>query len=511
MGAQATAEEGCAPWPFAFPSIGWVPLRFDGSCGGIRTALRRLARGMLRFRHEMVVMSPPPFPPAQLGSAALTAEQQQAREQALTQHHAARLRIDAHNVVLKYDDTFLVGDAAGDMLAEEGHGLGLFYRDTRYLSVYVLSLDGQRLYALSSEQGGGSWVTHALETEDLEEATDDDPHSIAVRRYRTAGDGEIRELLLISNHAMSAAQLRLRLKFQADFADIFQVRSLAPYESRQERGSRADGETATLWSVGQDRRHRSTALRFKPAPAQFDGGCATFELRLDSGQSAEVEIQVLLHESQPGGDGEARPPGSTRHGAFDPRALKGEVDPQGQELLESATQLQSHPQLEALVRRSLLDLSLLSGRLRSDLRYIAAGVPWFVTLFGRDAAICGLQLCAWSFDIAGDTIRLLASRQADRVDAFRDAQPGKILHELRRGQLSRLDAIPQSPAYYGSLDATLLFIIVMDAYLAWSGDVDGVRELRPNLDAALGWIDHYADSDGRRLSRLRRQSQLQPL
>jgi len=299
----------------------------------------------------------------------------------------------------------------------------------------------------------------------------------------------------VTNYAIGAAQVCLRLRFAADFADVFQVRSLAGARPRQQRGSDTGQAQVSLWSTGQDERRRTTTLHFSAVPARLTAECATFDLQLAPGQSAEIEVRIELHESRPGGDGEAHPPDSTRRGAFDPRRLHDGADPQGRELLEHATQVHGHPALETLIRRSLLDLSLLRCRLRSDLQYIAAGVPWYVTLFGRDSAICALQLCAYRFDIAGDTARLLARRQATEIDRFRDAQPGKILHELRRGQLARLNAIPQSPAYYGSLDATLLFIILIDAYLAWSGNLAAVRELRANLDAALEWIERYGDGD----------------
>ena len=399
-------------------------------------------------------------------------------------------------IVLKFDDTFLVSDVAGDFDGGQGRGVGLFYRDTRFLSRYTLSLEDQPLWALSSEHGGGDWVSHSLENQSLEQGSDGEPHSISVRRYRTAGDAQVRELLVVTNFAMNATTVCLRLRFEADFADVFQVRSLTAAQPKQQRGSRAGQSQICLWAIGEDERHRSTLLHFDPAPTQLTADCAAFDLQLAAGQSARIDVRIQLHESRPGGDGEARPPGSTPRAAFDPRRLMDGGDVQGHELLEDATQLHSDPRLEQLIRRSLLDVSMLRCRARSDLQYIAAGVPWFVTLFGRDSAICALELCAWRSDIAGDTARLLARRQARVIDRYRDAQPGKILHELRRGQLARLKLIPQSPAYYGSVDVTLLFIILIDDWLAWSGDLAAVRELLPNLQAALEWIERYGDADG---------------
>ncbi|MGH7359795.1 MAG: amylo-alpha-1,6-glucosidase, partial [Candidatus Rokuibacteriota bacterium] len=154
-----------------------------------------------------------------------------------------------------------------------------------------------------------------------------------------------------------------------------------------------------------------------------------------------------------------------------------------------------NPLFERVLQRALLDLHLLRSHLDGH-DYFAAGIPWFVTLFGRDAAIAGLQTLGYGSAMARQTLRLLARYQATEVDDYRDAAPGKILHELRRGELARLGAIPQSPAYYGSVDATMLFLILAAEYVAWSGDLGLARELKPNLDAALGWMAAEADAAG---------------
>jgi glycogen debranching enzyme len=146
-------------------------------------------------------------------------------------------------------------------------------------------------------------------------------------------------------------------------------------------------------------------------------------------------------------------------------------------------------------QRALLDLRLLRSRL-GGLHYFAAGIPWFATLFGRDAATVAIQTLPYGPLMAGETLQLLARYQATACDAYRDAEPGKILHELRSGELAQSDAIPQSPAYYGTIDATPLFLILLAEYVNWSGDLELARTLRPNLDLALAWLDGYADHDG---------------
>ena len=430
--------------------------------------------------------------------ADLTPREHRARERSLTQHHAARTRTGGDDIVLKFDDTFLVADAAGDVCGAQGRGLGLFYDDTRFLSLYRLTLDERALIALSSEHGGGDWATHSLENEALEEpASHDDaahsaPHTLSVRRYRTAGDAEIRELLVVTNYHICPVSICLRLRFAADFADIFQVRSISEHAPGRVLPAQLQSDSVRLRSAGDDGRERATTLRFAPAPSRLDGSCAVFDLQLEPRQCREVEVHITLRVCGDATDDR----GPTRAPAQDPRRLGTATTPHGQDLIDAAAKLSSHPLLDKVVRRSLLDLSLLRCRLTDDLHYIAGGVPWYVTLFGRDSALCALQLCAFRSALAGDTARLLALHQATRADAYRDAQPGKVLHELRRGQLAHLNAIPQSPAYYGSVDATLLFLILLAEYVSWSADLSIVRELRGHVEAALEWIEHHGDSDG---------------
>ena len=152
----------------------------------------------------------------------------------------------------------------------------------------------------------------------------------------------------------------------------------------------------------------------------------------------------------------------------------------------------SSPLFERVFDRARLDLHLLRSSLDGD-DYFAAGVPWFATLFGRDSATVAIQTLPYGSVVGRDTLRLLARYQARAVDAYRDAEPGKILHEYRMGELARLGAVPQSPAYYGTVDATPLFLILLSEYVRWSGDLALARELAPNVEAALGWMAHAID------------------
>ena len=150
--------------------------------------------------------------------------------------------------------------------------------------------------------------------------------------------------------------------------------------------------------------------------------------------------------------------------------------------------------LNRVMRRSLLDLHMLKTTIAGD-EFYAAGVPWFSTLFGRDCIITSLQTMAYGLETAADTLRLLARYQGTEVSDWRDEEPGKILHELRVGELARMNKIPHTP-YYGTIDATPLFVMLMSSYANWTGDITLFRELRPNIERALEWIDRYGDVAG---------------
>jgi glycogen debranching enzyme len=155
----------------------------------------------------------------------------------------------------------------------------------------------------------------------------------------------------------------------------------------------------------------------------------------------------------------------------------------------------SNSLFDRVLERGLVDLRILRSRL-DGCDFFAAGVPWYVTLFGRDSAIVALQTLAFGLETARETLTLLARYQARVTDDFRDAAPGKILHEFREGEFAHVGAIPQSPAYYGTVDATMLFLILVAEYVSWSGDLALARELRPNIELALEWMSGAADSDG---------------
>jgi glycogen debranching enzyme len=426
-------------------------------------------------------------------SGDLTELQHRSRERSLTMHHASQASHDAESIILAGSEMIFVSDARGDVPAgRTGSGaFGLFHRDTRFLSAYELTLNGEPLVPLSSHEGGGAWSFHVLGNPRLESARGGciAPHTITVRRERMVGDAAIHEAVAITNFGAAPVHLSLELTFAADFADIFVVRGIAePAPHTRQPAEIADDRRVELRATAADGIQQATRLAFSLPAARLTEEAARFDLDLDSGERRELSIAIAPRL------GATR--GAEGGGIPDPAAIRQAREQEVREWLEASVAVRGDPVIERIMRRSLLDLKLLRAPLHGSQHYIAAGIPWFATLFGRDSALSALEICGFRAAIAGDTARVLARYQADRRDPYRDAEPGKIAHELRQGTLARLACIPQSPAYYGTVDATLLFLILLDEYLAWSGDIGLIRELRVNIDAALAWIEGFGDSDG---------------
>jgi glycogen debranching enzyme len=317
-------------------------------------------------------------------------------------------------------------------------------------------------------------------------------NTIGVQRRRLIRAGVVHELQSLRNYGRRAAQLRVEFRYRATFEDVYVVKGFVRRPRGRVRRPRVvDGERVELSYEGADGVLRTTALVFSPAPHRLDGECARYEVALVPG--AETQLAVTLAPSEHSAEAAPRPSAHPRTSAG---ALAKWLE-RSEEiwLARSATVQSSSPLFDRVLRRALLDLHQLRSLL-DGYHYFAAGIPWFATLFGRDAATVALQTLPYGSDMARQTLRLLARYQATRVDAYRDAAPGKILHEYRAGELARAGAIPQSPAYYGTVDATPLFLILVAEYVRWTGDLDLPRELRPNIDAALTWMAGSADSDG---------------
>jgi glycogen debranching enzyme len=427
-------------------------------------------------------------------SSSLTPHQARRKEQILTQHEPTKIRQSADAIVLKEGKLFLLTTEAGDVPWSLPHGFGLFLDDCRFLDGYLLSVNDTEPTVLSADDTRGFETHHYLTNPALggERGPAISKSTVTITRHRIIRDAVLHELIALQNYGAQPARLRVELRFRAAFQDLFVLKGFVTGPRGRLRKPRVrGGDAVELAYEGRDGMVRLSELVFAPRPTRLAGDAATFEIRLERDATCEVSVRI----APVAGDG-ARPRRAAAHPATPPAEIRRWLRRSERVWLEGSTEVGcSNPLFERILQRALLDLRMLRSRIDGD-HFFAAGVPWFGTLFGRDAATVALQTLPYGPAMARQTLRLLARFQATTHDAYRDAEPGKILHELRRGELARLGAIPQSPAYYGTLDATLLFVVLAGEYVAWSGDLALVRELREAIERALTWMTEFADHDG---------------
>ncbi len=383
-------------------------------------------------------------------------------------------------LVIKEGDLFLMTDVEGNVPGNSMAGYGLYKGDTRYLSVYDLSFDGIRPVVLLSTAELGYSSEHHLTNPPISTAEGRSlpKESLEVRRQRLINE-YLLESIQVTNFSIFRAVVNLCFEFDADFVDIFEVRG----QKRPRRGKVSspvvEKDRVTFKYKGLDGVVRSTEIRFTPPPQQIWDNGALFTLSLGHQEGASITVTINTDGMHGGGH-------------FPTDFAKQTVS--HREWLNSCTRVfTSNEFFNAMLERSLGDIRLLTTDSNGG-RFVMAGTPWFNCLFGRDSIITSLQMLAFNPEIARSTLRFLARWQGREIDVWQDEEPGKILHELRTGEMASLGEIPMNP-YYGSVDATPLFLMLAAEYVAWTGDLELVRELEPNLMAALEWIDKYGDSD----------------
>lgn len=389
---------------------------------------------------------------------------------------------------LKHGDTFAVFDHNGDALSGPGSPEGIFHRDTRHLSHWYLTIGGARPMLLSSTlRDDNAMLTCDLTNPDLYDAEGRlllEHDLVHLRRSRFLWNGSCFERLLVRNFDDSPRRIDIGLVFEADFADLFEVRGTRRQRRGEAHRPEIGEDRVALSYTGLDGLRRTTVLSFDPAPARLSGAGARFDLELGPRQACALFIEVRCEAGA-----SAMPP---RRAFFSSlrdarRALRASAS--------RATSIATSNEIfNESVRRSVSDLYMLLTDTPQG-PYPYAGVPWFSTVFGRDALITALETLWLDPAIARGVLRYLAANQATTVDPAADAEPGKILHEVRRGEMAELGEVPFR-RYYGSIDSTPLFVMLTGAYLHRTGDVDTVRDLWPHVGAALDWIDKHGDRDG---------------
>lgn len=389
---------------------------------------------------------------------------------------------------LKHDDSFGVFDPNGDAIAGPGSPEGLYFRDTRYVSHFAITLDGQRPMLLGSTlRDDNAMLICDLANPDLYDGEGRlvlEHDLVHVRRMRFLWQTTLYERLVLHHFGASPVRLRLDVGFAADFADLFEVRGTPRSRHGQRDAGAVTADSVCLGYNGLDGEARSTTLHFDPPPRGLTAGGAHFDLEIAPGATRRLDIAIACQA----GPAQQRPPA-----AFLPalrRARRALRKSSGR----AAAVAGSSSTFNEAMRRSVSDLYMLVTE-TPDGPYPYAGIPWFSTVFGRDALITALQTLWLDPSIARGVLAHLARHQATAVDAAADAEPGKILHEMRQGEMAVLGEVPFR-RYYGSIDSTPLFVMLAGAYLDRTGDVETLRGLWPNVRAALGWMEDWGDRDG---------------
>lgn len=401
---------------------------------------------------------------------------------------------DERRRVLKHNDTFGLFDRFGDIqpigMAEEG----IYHGDTRFLSHHELLIDGVRpMFLNSSVKDDSSLLIVELMNPDIHPEGKEPIAKglLHIFRAKILWDGACYEHVRIVNYGLEEISSRIWMEFGADFADIFQVRGFQRSGHGQLLAPDTSGGELLLGYSGLDKVQRNTRVSFEPQPDKLTENRAEFAVSL--APKSEVHLYVTIRCEQ------GKAPLSR------PSLPKSESDAYLQAFnLASAFVgncrtgrcgiTTSNALVNEWLDRSASDLDMLTTTMAEG-SYPYAGVPWYSTTFGRDGILTARE-CLWVDPRqAKGVLAFLARTQATEVDPERDAEPGKILHEARNGELAALDEVPFR-RYYGTVDATPLFVGLAGAYYERTGDIDFIRTIWPNVMRALDWIDHYGDADG---------------
>jgi len=391
-------------------------------------------------------------------------------------------------LAVKEGDTFLYSDLEGNLDHGGSYGLGLYTRDTRFLSHFRMTIGGRDPVLLSSSSERG-YMSHVdLTNPDL---YDGDrivvpQQTLNIRRIRVI-NGRLFERVRVKNYNAFAVSIDVTFVLGADFADIFEVRGMLSPEHPVPEIPTLEDSRVVFGMTGRDGTRRQTRVEFatQPDDLRAEGRIvhATFRLTL-----GPYQTKLLGFTIEPISGTETPP-------ALEFDVAVHQLRRSYEEWEQASTQVITDNELfNELLDRSLRDLRALYTE-TEDGHIIAAGIPWYVTIFGRDSLIASHQLLSINPRPARETLAFLARHQGTQVDDWRDEQPGKILHEIRRGELAGAGVVPHTP-YFGSVDSTPWFLVLYGQHLRWTGDVAFAEELLPAAEAALAWIDEYGDLDG---------------
>lgn len=386
---------------------------------------------------------------------------------------------------LKHGDAFAVLDTFGDIGTSENSPEGLFFHDMRHLSRFQVMFRGRRPLLLSSVmQDDNAALSVDLTNPDLELGDDTiQRDTIALERLKFLWDGACYERIGLRNFDTQTHRFQIGISFDADFKDLFEVRGIDRLNRGNVSAKVLDASQVEFTYAGLDGLTRSTRLAFSIPPRLLDHHRAIFDISLAGQEQTSIAVVITFHT------GTSTKPTLGLLSAYRQKRHAMRAATRG-----IATVATSNGLLNEILCQSTADLYMLLTSTPHGL-YPYAGIPWYSTVFGRDGIITAMFMLWLDPSIAKGVLTYLAATQATDVDPGADAQPGKILHERRQGEMARLGEVPFR-RYYGTVDATPLFVMLAGLYFERTGDKETIAAIWPNIKAALAWIDDYGDRDG---------------
>ncbi len=402
-------------------------------------------------------------------------------------------RIDDRTRVLKQGDTFAVFDRFGDIETFGPGELGIYHRDTRFVSRLALKLESGRPLLLSStiKDDNAVLTVDAMNTDIRRDGGVTIARgTVHLFRSKLLWKETCYERMRIHNYGPSAVTFRVSVAIDADFADIFEVRGAR----RERRGRRLPAQVGidTILHAyeGLDLRRRSARIVFDPPPTLLTATEAHYEVRLDAGEEKEYQHAISFSVDKMPASSHAPVRAVRSHDAAAHEAAAA----LRRARLKSPDIFTSNEQFNDWLNRSISDLHMMCTNTPSG-RYPYAGVPWFCTAFGRDGIVTALECLSFNPELARGVLEYLAATQSDADSPERDAEPGKVLHETRDGEMAAVGEVPFG-RYYGTVDATPLFVMLAGAYHERTGDEPFAKSIWPHVERALEWIDDHGDLDG---------------
>lgn len=391
------------------------------------------------------------------------------------------------NLTLIDGKTFSATNMAGDIHPAGSPDVGFFHDDTRFLSHLELRISGHRgvVLSASAEKTFSAQIELTTGNITLRDSFDLPENTVHIRREQLLASEIFFDRLTFENFNLTPVDFTVDMLFDADFVDVFQVRGVARQQHGQYYQPVVKNDSIAFYYRGLDNVLRETLVKVSPRPSQMEERTARWDLRLEPLKRVQLEVSVTPYVE--GRESRAQNYDLDMH-LRHRRANFGRWE-------AVSTHFDTNNEVfDEMLKTGIGDFHALQIP-NGDQHIIAAGIPWFATIFGRDSIIAAYQSLSLNPQLAVDTLRVLARYQGKDYNDWRDEEPGKILHELRHGEMTRSGEMPFGP-YYGSIDSTPLFLILLSETFNWTANDQLVEELLPNAYAALEWIDKYGDLDG---------------